>query len=579
MLHKHVDLFQPTLLRDAFFLQLKRSTIDVIALKLAGWHLFIGDNLGSCWTSKISAMKKILSPKLLLAVELLVLAFFCFVPLLFNNPYRINIFLSWEGAYRLYLGQIPFKDFGLPMGYGYWVIPALFFKIFGPYFYSLIISQAFINAASVWIFRSILKLLDVKPIVILCSVIVFCFSYVSWNFWPWYNHLVIVLELAGIYFALRAILSTNSKWVIAHLIISAFFMWFAIFTKQDGGILGVAFVLILLAYTAFVDKSVKQLIAFSLAMVVLGCILILPLLPYDFGYWFNYGQAPHNSRIHTMDFLNQILGWAYWEKFFLLVIALLVFDKWRTMPQFIYNKKEVLLALVCIGMIVEALIIQVTSYEPPNGEVFFYAFGFAYCLHALRLSFDLSEARYAVLVLALIVFWWTGIYWRNVRRIIDDKPVIVEKMENKAKHKYRLASEFKTMEKLFLSESTIDGIHKIKNLPVFKEKSNDAKVLNMSELTSLAYEVPFTPLTNQPMWFHRDVSIFQKEIDEFCEKISRHEYDVVIFESIPYSEVVDFFPMDIKECLDQHYKHEFQFLAPRTPEHSFIDVYTRPVQN
>ena len=27
-------------------------------------------------------------------------------------PYRLNIFLSYEGAYRLYLGQIPYKDFG-----------------------------------------------------------------------------------------------------------------------------------------------------------------------------------------------------------------------------------------------------------------------------------------------------------------------------------------------------------------------------------------------------------------------------------------------------------------------------------
>src|SRR3954468_22410456 len=96
---------------------------------------------------------KNLSETHFLILELIITLVFCFIPLLFNNPYRINIFLSWEGAYRLYLGQTPFKDFSLPMGYGYWVIPAIFFKIFGPYMYSLIKAQVFINLVSVISFR------------------------------------------------------------------------------------------------------------------------------------------------------------------------------------------------------------------------------------------------------------------------------------------------------------------------------------------------------------------------------------------------------------------------------------------
>src|SRR5690606_16960076 len=99
----------------------------------------------------------------LFAIELIIAATFCFVPLLFNNPYRLNIFLSWEGAYRLAIGQIPFRDFSLPMGYAYWVIPAIFFKIFGPFMYSLIKAQVFINLASVLTFRGILRILGVKP--------------------------------------------------------------------------------------------------------------------------------------------------------------------------------------------------------------------------------------------------------------------------------------------------------------------------------------------------------------------------------------------------------------------------------
>jgi hypothetical protein len=525
---------------------------------------------------KIFTLQKVLTAQQLFVLELLVAITFCFVPLLFNNPYRLNIFLSWEGAYRLSIGQIPFKDFSLPMGYGYWVIPAIFFKIFGPFMYSLIKAQVFINLVSVLTFRSILKKLGVQPAIILLSVVIFCFSYVSWNFWPWYNHLVIVLGFVSIYFALNAIFGSVMWKNLASLGLSAFFILFAFFTKQDGGALTLLIVYGILGYDALVEKSFRKLLIFT-GFFLLCCVLfIVPLLPYEFTYWFNMGQAPHDSRIHTINFLNDIVGWSYWQKFFLLVIGLVMLDKFRVHGwDYFLNKREFLFGLVSIAIMLMSLIIQVTSHEPPNGEVFFYAFGFAYCFSHLRLSGSLADYRLLGVAGILVVFWWSGIYWRNIQRIVAKKPTVVEKADERTSHKYRLASEFKTMDHLYLAENTIEGINKIKALDVFREKS-DPKVLNMSELTSLAYEIPFTPLTNQPMWFHQGVSIFQKEVDEFCRKVASQEYDVVLFETIPEKEVINFYPMDVKACLDEHYQHEFSFLAPRTPEESFIHVYTKP---
>lgn len=511
----------------------------------------------------------------LLALEIVVAATFCFVPLLFNNPYRLNIFLSWEGAYRLSIGQIPFKDFSLPMGYGYWVIPAIFFKIFGPFMYSLIKAQVFINLVSILAFRGILKKLGVQPAVILLSVIIFCFSYVSWNFWPWYNHLVIVLGFVAIYFALNAIFESTMWKNIASLGLSAFFIWFAFFTKQDGGALALLVVYGVLGYDALVERSFRKTLIFTGFFILFGVLFIAPLIPYDFGYWFNLGQAPHDSRIHTINFLNDIVGWSYWQKFFLLIIALVMLDKFRVHGwDFFRDKQQFLFGLVSIAIMLMSLIIQVTSHEPPNGEVFFYAFGFAYCISHLKFSGSLADFRFLAVAGILVVFWWSGIYWRNIQRIVAKKPTIVEKADERTSHKYRLASEFKTMDRLYLAENTIEGINKIRALEVFRNNP-DPKVLNMSELTSLAYEIPFTPLTNQPMWFHQGVSIFQKEVDEFCERVASQEYDVVLFETIPEKEVINFYPMDVKACLDEHYQHEFSFLAPRTPEESFIHVYTK----
>jgi hypothetical protein len=524
--------------------------------------------------------QKTFTERQLFGFELIIACIFCFMPLLFNNPYRINIFLSWEGAYRMYLGQMPFRDYSLPMGYAYWVLPALFFKIFGPYFYTLIITQAFTNLVSVFAFRGILKTLNVQPVVILLSVIVFCFSYISFNFWPWYNNVVFVYEIIGVYFILRAILVSYDWKVYLNLGLAAFFIFFSFFTKQDIGGIALLLALAILIYNAAIDHSFKKLAIFVLFYAVFAAVFILPLLKYDFSYWFNHGQPPHKSRLVVMDFANEILGWAYWEKFFLLMIVLFTIDKMTLGRQFFLDKHQVLLTGICVVIIGQAFIVPVTSPVPDKNEVFFYGFGFAYLFANLPFTTRLSRVSLLLPCLIFVGFWWSGIYWRNVQRVLAKAPVVVKKNEEQGHHKYRLAREYKSMEKLFLAENTLEGIAKIKNLDIVKHTPKEKlKVLNMSELTSLAYEMGFTPLINQPMWFHQTVSIFDKEVKWFCEKVKNQEYDLVIFESVSPKEVINFYPEDVHKCLDENYNFEFSFLAPRHPEESFVYVYTRKREN
>ena len=78
------------------------------------------------------------------------------------------------------------------------MIPAIFFKLFGPKLITLVKAQVFINIIAGLVFRSILQSLSVNKGIRLASVILFCLSYSFFNFWPWYNHSVIVYELVAL---------------------------------------------------------------------------------------------------------------------------------------------------------------------------------------------------------------------------------------------------------------------------------------------------------------------------------------------------------------------------------------------
>src|SRR5215212_5393750 len=124
--------------------------------------------------------------RLLSIGEVLIIVVLALAPVFASFPYRLNIFLSWEGAYRMSQGQTPYKDFGLPLGYMYWVIPAIFFKIFGAQMITLIKAQAFINILGGLAFRSVFKTLGVEPAIRFTGVLLFCLSYSFINYWPWY---------------------------------------------------------------------------------------------------------------------------------------------------------------------------------------------------------------------------------------------------------------------------------------------------------------------------------------------------------------------------------------------------------
>lgn len=513
-------------------------------------------------------------------------------------PYRVNIFLSWEGAYRLYLGQVPYRDFGLPMGFGYWVVPAIFFKVFGPYLISLIKAQVFLNFICCLSFRGILKKLKLSDGVRIAVMIIFCLSYILPNFWPWYNNSVIIWQIVGLNFLL-GFLNTEARKKYVFLFLSCFFLFVSFFTKQDGGFLGFAIAAALVLYNTIITKKWKDIFLFLLLYIIIAVLVILPFTQYSFGYWFNHGQPPHTARISISEILGELFSASQWIKFYFLLIAIIVAFKIKNNRSFLTNRNEMIFLLLTLGILAEALIFGVTSYTPPDNNIFFHSFALAYIITGLSgiTLINFSKVYYFLGLTILILFWWSAGYWQYINRIAmrifpsetveaknDSLPA--ENVINRYTYMLNLDSNYyedestwttidslKSFQKIYLPPSTIAGIQRLKKMDVLK--NNNASVLNMTELTPLDYEFGYKLETGQdhPLWDHLGVCMFNKQCDDYCNKIKNKQYDVVLFEYIP--SLNNFFPFRIRDSLQVYYKKTDSFLAPRRPTNGTIEVYVK----
>lgn len=526
-------------------------------------------------------------------VEIILILLFAIIPLFINLPYRINIFLSWEGAYRMSNGQLPFRDFGTPIGGVYWIIPAFFFKIFGPQMLSLIKAQVFLNIVSGFSFRYILKKMGFDAHARFIAIIVFLISFSFINFWPWYNHTVIVYELVGLAFLLKHLYSEENKLSYLYLGMASFFSVCAFLTKQDAGALTILISCALLLYLTISEKKWLPFIIYISGIIVFFLIYLFVTNSSAFQYWFNHGQAPHSSRVHLFDFLEEFFGGSQWIKFYLLLMVVLCFQYLADWKKNLADKKIMIPILLSFGVMAEALIFNVTSYIPPDNNIFFHSFAIAFIFNRLTVLLPLIRKNtffYTTLVMVLV--WWSPNYWRYMQVIL--KPTTTSKAELANgenivdRNTYKISpvdesiplhewkeSDLQTLKNITLPTPTIDGINRLKNLDLIKAKKN-LSVLNMSELTSLAEEIPFDleRSPEYPLWFHLGVGMFNKQAEMFEDRISKNHYDLVLFEYIPA--LNNFYPFRVRDSLKQHYQLIDSFPAPRKGDiQGMIEVFIK----
>jgi hypothetical protein len=525
--------------------------------------------------------------------EPIMIIVFAIIPLFLTFPYRVNIFLTWEGAYRMSNGELPFRDFGIPMGYMFWTLPALFFKLLGPQMVTLVKAQVVINIMSGLAFRSILRTFAVPPGIRFTSVLMFLISFSFINFWPWYNHTVIVYELVSLAFLSAYLVRGKKSW---QLVLAALFGFMSFFTKQDGGGLCLLISLTLLGYDAIVCRDRRSLPIYIIVYILISLLFMLPLSGYGFSYWFNHGQPPHTSRVSVTDIFSDLLFESQALKISLILVITFAVSLFTQNRKIFMEKDKALFLLLTLGIIAQAVIMQVTSYTPPNNNIYFQSFVFAWVLTAMSLLLPLPWNHPLTLVSLCIalLFWKSDVYAGYVSRrffskadnsgfqlnekgenIVNRSNYLQPKPTSDIKEWQWIQNDLPVFKKITMPPPTVEGINRLMNMDLVK--SGKLKVLNMTELTPLAAVLPYEHEKGvyTPLWNHLGVSMFNKQAETYEKKISARYYDLVLFEYIPG--LNNFFPFRVRDSLQVYYRKVDSFYAPRRGPETMgnIEVYRR----
>lgn len=228
-------------------------------------------------------------------------------------------------------------------------------------------------------------------------------------------------------------------------------------------------------------------------------------------------------------------------------------------------------SVISVAFILQSLVTRTTSPLPTDHMSYFHTFAFVGV--ALFIPWEQwSRNILALLVIVpLLVVCFSEGYWKYLSGIFPSAKLSTGINTTTSSKKWVKGKQF-TLQKIKLPEETQAGIDRILASPYSKKEN--LQVLNMSELTSLAYEIGYTPLTDQPLWYHLNIGMFQKEVDEINQKIQSGLYDVVLFEDIP--DLNNFYPYANFDVLKENYVLVDTFLSPRKEDNSYIYVFLRP---
>ncbi|MES2977762.1 MAG: hypothetical protein V4731_05005 [Pseudomonadota bacterium] len=431
--------------------------------------------------------------------------------------------IIYEGALRLALGQLPYRDFGSPVGPGSFVMPALLFKLFGVNWSVFLAAQQLQHACLLWLLNALLKRIGTRPFVRWSSLVFVSGLHLMMVPHPWYNTTAFLLLVAAVFCAL----GSRLRSVVGAGLLSTL----TVLTKQDFGLLAVlmagGFVALMAlgsdrekivpSLDVFTDKSRLMTLGFRLVVFAGAAAGMLVVFIYatdaaKFAYWFNYGQAPHGRRglsvasFSVLGFATAVVALVRNDFRLLIAAAFIIASSVTKTTSGIYWTHYYFVAFLPL------LIDEAMRIKPPLKVLLLPAILYFAFQPARDSAYTLRQAAYSVRMKlfpeamkspAVLTSFPTGLIAFSPRTQVPSETLEVI-LELK-----RTASEIRAL----------------------KGQKAELKVINVTELTPIYAELGVAPPLGLPLWFHTGISLFPQEIEQLSNTFSGSDYDIVLVQA------------------------------------------------
>ncbi|MCK9604009.1 MAG: glycosyltransferase family 39 protein [Candidatus Omnitrophica bacterium] len=213
---------------------------------------------------------KVTSSKIFDTLVLLALLLFAFF-LTFRSGERgfftLDQSIVFDGSYRVLSGQIPYKDFIMPVGPVVFWLQAIFFKILGISYFSYIFGAAYINSLVVLLSVIIIRLLfpSKKYLSYIAAFLTAVWFYPPFGT-PWVEQTAFFFSFLAITAILSARVFIKGKGIL--LLLAGSFAALSILSKQNAGlyILPLYFILLIAAYSFDFKRFFYSCITFIIGL-------------------------------------------------------------------------------------------------------------------------------------------------------------------------------------------------------------------------------------------------------------------------------------------------------------------------
>lgn len=243
--------------------------------------------------------------------------------------------IVWDGAYRILIGQEPFRDFILPHSLAVLYLQAAFFTIGGVSFYTYVLCAAVLNVVAAFsVLRIIALLFPRQRAAAICAAALTAVWFFPPFGTPYGEHAAFLCGLIGIDFLLTATLAYDEAHPYgkrSKLFFSGLFAGLAFYCKQNVALFLWPFFL-LTPLLAWLPEARRYLRALQFVLAGMLVALLFPLLIFVLqGNWQTFAYAylllPAATAIRRLwafsDADTNVQAWSLWIGMLLIVVMAL----------------------------------------------------------------------------------------------------------------------------------------------------------------------------------------------------------------------------------------------------------------